>query len=336
MNPSPRSLRKAAILVASLEREQADAIIAQMTPAQAQVLREAVERLGSIDPTEQSGVIEEFFRIGPLVPDDDSAGIELNAPLPESMIAEMPEDSPLADCVPRPKVPFRGLHDAPPRKLVPFLEREHPQTIALVISHLPADRAAEILAHLNESLQIEVARRLVDLEETDADVLREVESGLEAWLAEQVRGESRQTAGVAALVNILGAANPQARQHILANLARHDRELACQLESPAGPPLSFSDFERMDTASLAVVLHHADTEVLLLALAGAMPRFAERAIEMFSPGEAQALRKALCNLGPTRLSDVEESQQQLAELARQLELRGEITPEIRGRLSVAV
>lgn len=336
MNPSPRSLRKAAILVASLESEQADALLAQMSPAQSQVLCEAVERLGAIDAAEQGGVIEEFFRIGPLLPDEDSSGIELDAPLPESMIAMMPPDSPLADCVPQPSVPFRFLHEAPPRKLVPFLEREHPQTIAVVISHLPADRAAEILAHLGESLQIEVARRLVDLEETDAEVLSEVERGLEAWLADQVRGESRQTAGVAALANILGAANPQARQHILANLARHDRELAGQLESPAGPPLSFSDFERMDSASLAVVLHHADSELLLLALAGAAPRFAERAIELFGPAEAQALHKALCNLGPTRLSDVEESQQQLAELARQLELRGEITPEIRGRLSVAV
>lgn len=76
--------------------------------------------------------------------------------------------------------------------------------------------------------------------------------------------------------------------------------------------------------------------MLVLAMAGARPEFAERALDMFPLEESQAFRAALRNLGPTRLSDVEESQYELAELAGQLELRGEIAPEVRGRLSVAV
>lgn len=335
MTSSPRSLRKAAILVASLEPEHAAAMLAQMSPAQAQALREAVDDLGEIDAVEQGDVIEEFFRIGPLVPDEDPAGIELDAPLPASMAERMARPSPPSEGAGA-NAPFRFLHEAPPQKLAPYLEREHPQTIALVISHLPADRAAEILAHMSGQLQTEVARRLIDLEETDADVLREVEQGLEAWLSEQLRSEGRQTAGVAALAGILGAANPRARHEILSNLARHDRELAGKLELPVAAALPFADLARMDSASLAVVLHHADFELLVLALAGAAPQFAERAIELMGPDDAAALGDALCHLGPTRLSDVEEAQLQLAELARQLELRGEITPEIRGRLSVAV
>ncbi|MEX0675762.1 MAG: FliG C-terminal domain-containing protein [Pirellulales bacterium] len=336
MTTSPRSLRKAAILVASLDAEHSEGLLRQMSPAQAQLLRQAVERLGEIDPSEQGEVIEEFFRIGPLVPDEDHSGIELDAPLPASMAAAVSRDSPLAACVGEGSLPFRFLDEAPPEKLAPFLAREHAQTIAVVMSHLPADRAAEILAHLPAELQIEVARRLVDLEETDDEVLREVERGLESWLCSEVRGERRQTAGVAALAGILSAASPRARHSILSNLARHDRELAGKLDLPVGPELSFADLQHMDSASLAVVLHHAGPELLLLALAGAAPRFAERAIELFGADDARPLGEALCNLGPTRLSDVEEAQQQLAELARQLEVRGEITPEIRGRLSVAV
>lgn len=336
MTRPPRNVRKAAILIASLDAEHAEGLLRQMSPAQAQTLRQAVDGLGEIDPREQGDVIEEFFRIGPLVPDEDPAGIELDAPLPASMAAGISRDSPLAGCAGEASLPFRFLDEAPPEKLAPFLAREHPQTIAVVISHLPADRAAEVLAHLPAELQSEVARRLVDLEETDAEVLREVERGLESWLCSEVRGERRQTAGVAALAGILSAANPRARHDILSNLARHDRELAGKLELPAGPALSFSDLQHMDSASLAVVLHRAEPELVLLALAGAAPRFAERAIELFQPDDARALGEELCNLGPTRLSDVEEAQRQLAELARQLELRGEITPEIRGRLSVAV
>jgi flagellar motor switch protein FliG len=335
MNPSPRSLRKAAILVASLDAQEADSLLRQMSPAQAQVLREQVERLGEIDAAEQSDVLEEFFRIGPLVPDEDPSGIELDAPLPASMGA-ISCGSALCGGEAEGSLPFRILDEAPPEKLAPFLAREHPQTIAVVMSHLPADRAAEVLAYLPAELQAEVARRLVDLEETDAEVLREVERGLESWLCCEVRGERHTNAGVAALAGILSAANPRARHDILANLARHDRDLAGKLDLPAAPALSFSDLGQMDSASLSVVLHHAQPELLVLALAGAAPRFAERALELFEPDVAGALGAALCNLGPTRLGDVEEAQRQLAELAQQLELRGEIAPEIRGRLSIAV
>jgi flagellar motor switch protein FliG len=341
MSPSHRNVRKAAILLASLNQEHVDALLRQMSPAQAHVLRQAVESLGEFNAWEQDDVIEEFFRVGPLLPEADAAGIELDAPLPATLsLGSASSGSPLAVAIEAGRgkasgVPFRFLHEAPPRRLAPFLEREHPQTIALVVSHLPADRAAEILAHLPGNLQIEVARRLVDLEETDPDVLREVERGLEAWLCSQTQGERRTASGVSALANILNAANPQARQHILANLARHDRQLAERLDGPSAAPLSFGDLECLDSACLAVVLHHADNEVLVLALAGAKPQFADRAIELLGT-EAFAVSQALRNLGPTRMSDVEEAQRQLAEIACQLEQRGEIVPDVRGRLSLAV
>jgi flagellar motor switch protein FliG len=339
MTASHRNVRKAAILLASLDQEHVDVLLRQMSPAQAHVLRQAVDSLGEFNVWEQDDVIEEFFRVGPLVPEADAAGIELDAPLPAAFSlgsASLGSSIAIEAGQAKPSVtPFRFLHEAPPRRLAPFLEREHPQTIAVVVSHLPADRAAEILAHLPGNLQIEVARRLVDLEETDPDVLREVERGLEAWLCSQTQGERRAASGVSALANILNAANPQARQHILSNLARHDRQLAEKLDGPSAAPLSFSDLECMDSASLSVVLHHADNEILVLALAGARPQFADRAIELLGT-EAFAVSQALRNLGPTRMSDVEESQRQLAEIARQLEQRGEIVPDVRGRLSLAV
>lgn len=233
-------------------------------------------------------------------------------------------------------MPFRFLQEASAQSLSPFLEREHPQTIAVVISNLPSDRAAEILANLPPDLQIEVARRLVDLDETDPEVLREVERGLESWLCEQVRSNRRRAAGLTALNNILGAASPRTKQHILANLARHDRPLANKTVASPQPALSFAQLEHLNSASLTVVLHHAPVELLVLALAGAGPEFAARVFDMFPAEEAAALRDALHNLGPTRLSDVEQAQQELAELAQQLEMRGEIAPEARGQLSVAV
>src|SRR5262249_29673219 len=127
------------------------------------------------DPEEQQGVIEEFFRIGPLVPDKQPSGIELDGRLPKHLAmssrrVETSERDWRSDR--RDASPFRFLHETSPRALGRLLEREHPQTIAVVVSHLPSDRAAEVLAGLPAELQIEVARRLVDLDETDPEILR--------------------------------------------------------------------------------------------------------------------------------------------------------------------
>jgi flagellar motor switch protein FliG len=338
MRQKHRHLRKAAILIASLDQERAESLIRQVSPIQADALRLAVEGLGEIDPVEQHEVLEEFFRIGPLVPDKQPSGIELDRGLPEQLAIPSPlaanhgensHSEPGAE-------PFRLLHEAPAQSLSPFLEREHPQTIAVVISNMPANRAAEILAGLPADLQIEVARRMVDLDETDPEILREVEQGLESWLSEQAHGNRRRAAGLKALHNILGAASPRTKQHILANLARHERPPVDNVAPAPQPALSFAELEHMNSASLTVVLHHAPMELLVLALPGAGPEFAARVFDMFPTQEAAALRDALRNLGPTRLSDVEQAQQELAELAQQLEMRGEIAPETRGQLSVAV
>ncbi|HEX3727604.1 MAG TPA: FliG C-terminal domain-containing protein [Pirellulales bacterium] len=330
-------IRKAAILIASLDARSAEMLLREMSPSQAHAVREAADRLGPLDLDEQNEVIDEFFRIGPLLPEKQPAGIELDSrPLVRSVPLSSAggnefgrggaETPPLA----------HTLRDASIHLLAPFLERERPQTIAVVVSHLPTDRAAEVLANLPAELQIEVARRLVDLDETDPEVLRDIERGLESWLREQLESDRRRSVGITALNNILGAATPRAKRHILANLERHDRQLASKIKLAPERPMTFADVEQLDAASLTVVLHHADSQVLVLALAGARPEMAERAFELFPFEEVQSLRRALCELGPTRLSDVEDAQRELADLAHQLEIRGEIAPAKRGRLSVAV
>jgi len=336
MNKKYRNLRKAAVLVASLDEENADALLRQMSPAQVHTLREAMQELGPIDPQEQRETIEEFFRIGPLVSVKHATGLELNGERPPvTTRRHAAPASPRAEYVDG-GAPFRFLQDASPGSLARILEREHPQTIAVVVSHLPPDRAAELLAGLTPELQIEVARRLVDLDETDPEILAEVERGLEAWLGTQLQSARRRTAGLTALDNILSAASPRAKQQILANLAGQDQPLVDTLKPSEPPPLSFAQLTAWDTRSLSAVIHHVEPELLVLALAGARVEFAERVYEMFGVDEGQALAEAVRGLGPTRLSDVEQAQHELAEMGRALLARGEVTPEVRGRLSIAV
>jgi len=273
--------------------------------------------------------------VGPLVPARQPSGLELDdrlgRELSDRSSVAAANDAPTSD------EPFKLLHEAPTQWLAPLLEREHPQTIAVVVSRLTPQRAAELLSGFSAELQLEIARRLVDLDETDASVLAEVEHGLESWLCQQARGEKKRTAGLTALKNILGAASPEAKENILANLARHDRKLAARVKLPPRK-LEFAELEQLENASLGMVVRNVRSELLVLALAGAEPQFVERVYEVLPPDDAQALAESLRKLGPTRLRDVEHAQHELAQCARHLQICADAAPDRGGRthLSVAV
>ena len=215
---------------------------------------------------------------------------------------------------------------------MPFLEREHPQTVALVISHLPADRAAELLSGLAAPLQAEVMRRLVELDQANPEVLREIERGLQSWFADQDQLDQRRAAGLSALQNILAAANPRGKRELLANLATHDRPLSARLTREQ---FEFSDIESLDDATILFILQTAEPEVAVLSLAGSTAQLVNRVAGQLPARDASLLRMKLDNLGPTRLSDLEEAQQELARLARQLEVQGRIDLSRAARMTTA-
>lgn len=331
------SLRKAAILVASLDSSTAELLLEQMGERQADEVRHAILRLSDVDPGEQDEIIEEFFRIGPLMPAKHPPGIELDDDLARrlalpSIKLETPADASDEAEKRGDEPPFQFLKETEFETLTPFLKREHPQTIAVVLSHLPPDRAGELLAQLPPAVQVDVIRRLVDLDEADPRVLREVERGLESWLSEQVRDRRRRAAGLAAVSAILSAATGGTRRNILKNLTRHDRTLAGKLRPDR---FLFADLIELDDATLVAVLKAADPELIVLALAGARTELVQRITRQIPGGQGRALSKALVHLGPTRLADVEEAQQALADLAVDLEAEGGISLGPRRRISVA-
>jgi len=322
-------IRKAAVLVASLDRESADAMLARMPPEHAQRVRAEILEMGPIDPEEQSEVIEEFFRIGPLVPEKNPAGIDLTTSAARE-VSRRAADTLGAG------MPFECLSQAPAAALAALLEREHPQTVALIVSHLPADRAAAALVELPGALQAEVARRLVDLDETDPEVISDIERVLASRLAGQGHWPPRRSQGMATLHTILSAADRSTQQGILANLAAHNQQLARKVATPASSALTFSDLDEISDEGLSRLLRSVDAQVLVLALAGAGRTFVDRALQVLPPDDAKVLEDAMANLGPTRLSDVEEAQRELAAVARQLHRQGQLDLGWKRHLSLAV
>jgi flagellar motor switch protein FliG len=323
MKTSIPGFRKAAILIANLDREEAERLLARVKPAQAKQIRATAAALGPIDPAEQQQVLEEFFRIEPLLAVRQPAGLGIHERIPRSSKTAAPRgpDDDQGVELAISSQPFHFLQDAETEKLVRALLCERPQTIALVLSHLPPQHAGAVLARLEPSLQVDVVHRLVDLEETDPEILHEVEQALQTRLSQQVRMQRRRVAGISAVANILRCSAPQAGSAILQNLSRGDQALAEKL----GPGrLEFDDLADLDSAAWATLLRTADSEIAMLALVGATPELIDLALERLPPGEARIVRGQLDHPGPIRLRDVEQARQELANLARRLVTEGRI------------
>jgi flagellar motor switch protein FliG len=316
---SREGIRKAAILVASLDQRGADLLLEQMDERQARAVRDALVDLDEIDPAEQQRVIEEFFRFGSLLPGKCPSGIELDDRLAKRFL--QPEPEPVNWSEPSSQTPFHFLRDAEADKLAKILVAERPQTIALVLSHLPPEQSGDVLARLAPALQVDVIRRLVDLEETDPEILREVERGLQTRFSEQVQMQRRRVAGLSAVSGILDASRQTAGMQILKNLSNFDRGLADRL----GPQrFEFTDLLRLSNTALASVIDASDPEWIVLALVGAPPEWVDHFLVHYSEPDGRAIRHRLEHFGPIRLSDVEQARGELAAVAHRLAMSGKI------------
>ena len=319
MTDREEKLRKAAIVVLTLDEATADKVLAQLPADDAARVRRIMVDLEAIDADEERRTLGDFLRHRPAMSHERDWGVELKLSTGNSLPvrAKSTDTGTETD----EKAPFRFLRAAHGAKITPFLVGEHPQTIAVVVSHLPDDRAAAVLAQLDGKLQADVIRRLIDLDQADPEVVREIELALESRMLEQALAERREESGLESMARILDAAEPALRRRIVANLARHDPNLADRF----GPtPFEFDDLAQLDESALATVLATAGLEVTRLALAGADAELVHRILEPLSPAEAKKMRRMIERIGPVRLSDVEEAQHELARIARELASEGTI------------
>jgi flagellar motor switch protein FliG len=210
--------------------------------------------------------------------------------------------------------------------LAQILSSERPQVIALVLSHLPPEQAGQVLAKFPPGLQVEILHRLIDLEETDGEILREIERALELRLNQLVQAGRRRRAGLSAVRNIVEAADRHTRGQILGSLQLFDRDLAQQL----APPIpEFEDLAFLDDLSLRELVAAAEPLVLQLALVGASDSFLRRVMAVLPPQERTLLKERIEELGPTALRDIDEARHRLCELAQQLVAAGQIDLPLR-------
>jgi flagellar motor switch protein FliG len=372
---SRNRLRKAAILIASLDARSADALLEEMAPEQAARVRNAVMELGEVDPQEQQRIIRDFVAHQPRGAATHEPAVELDPSLVEKLHARTSQYAlnPSHDTAANNQTPFSFLDHIDAADLAQVLVREHPQTAAIVISHLPPGRAASVLRQLPNSLQSEALIRIARLKALATDVVQDIEHEMQTLLQHRRQLEPVVPDGLAAIEAILQATPQSERQTLLADLARQDQTLAQHFgdalshnESPhsrrtdgqsvqetadglairpaaadvGGHParvrtVNFADLERLEDAALAQVLHLSSPNTAILALAGASHEFVARILQQLPAREAGQLERKMQQLGPIRLDDVERAQMRLAEVAQRLIDEGRIALPRAERFAVA-
>lgn len=340
------SLRKVAILVASLDEREAERLLASLPPQQARSVRQEVAALTDINPDEQRTIVAEFRRVM-AEPVDSNTGVELDASLQERIEQgnySKPTAQPLGVSV--------ALAAGETEFLVEMLRKESAQTIAVVISRLDVDRAAEVLNHFSAAEQSDILDRLGALDTTDEQTVHLIEAQVSQWLATQRRRQERMAAGREMVERIMSRTTSKASSTSTVISGRLPRPTNASVEylriasgeetkSTATAPIRYErrqdlpiaprvhnpyaelsaeecqkQLEKLPQDVLLDALAQSDSQVVSLALVGVSERLLKRVLRTLSRDEARQFRQQLRDLGPTRISDILAAQQEILRIAQ--------------------
>lgn len=217
--------------------------------------------------------------------------------------------------------PFDFIRKTDPAQLLNFIQGEHPQTIALIMSYLDSDQAATILSALSSERQTEVARRIAIMDSTSPEIIREVENILEKKISSLGTQDYTSAGGINSIVEILNHVDRSTEKTILETLEVQDPVLSEEIKKLM---FVFEDIIKIDDRSIQLVLREVESKDLALALKGANEEVKEIVKKNMSQRAAEMLEEEITFLGPVRLKDVEEAQQQIVNVIRRLEDAGEI------------
>lgn len=217
--------------------------------------------------------------------------------------------------------PFDFARKADPGQILNFIQNEHPQTIALVLSYLEAQQAAMILSALPQERQAEVAKRIATMDSTSPEVIAQVEQVLEQKLSATVTQDYTQAGGIEAIVAVLNGVDRGTERTILDSLEIQDPELAEEIKKRM---FVFEDIATLDNRSIQRVIRDVENADLQLSLKVSSEEVREVIFRNMSKRMADTFKEEMEFMGPVRLRDVEEAQSRIVAIIRRLEEAGEI------------
>ncbi|HHY16938.1 MAG TPA: flagellar motor switch protein FliG [Firmicutes bacterium] len=314
---------KAAILLITLGPDLSSQVMKHLRDEDIDVLTLEIASTRKVEQDVKDQVIEEFNEMCLAQEYLEEGGIEYAKKLLEKALGRDQAQNVLARLTSSLQVrPFDTVRKADGSQILNFLERESPQTIALILSYLSPSQSATILASLEPDLQVEVARRISLMDRTSPDVVKEVERVLERKILSTVGHDYTQAGGIGSIVEILNNVDRQTEKTILSALDMESPELAEEIKRRM---FLFEDIIYLDDRSVQRFLRDVDlSRDLPLALKTASDEVKSKFYRNLSSRAVESLKESIDYLGPVRMRDVEEAQQRIVGLIRRLEDQGEI------------
>ncbi len=315
-------LQKAAILLIVLGPERSSNIFKHLKEEEIEELTLEIANTRSITPQLKESVLAEFYEICLAQQYISEGGIGYARELLEKALGSDKALDVIGKLTASLQVkPFEFVRKTDASQLLTFIQDEHPQTIALILSYLSASQASLIISALSPDRQSDVVRRIATMDRTSPDVIKEVEKVLESKLASLINQDYTIIGGVDAVVEILNSVDRGTEKHVMETLEIEEPELADEIRKKM---FVFEDILLLDDRSIQRVLRDVDNNDLEVALKSTNEQVQNAIFNNLSKRLAVMIKEDMDFMGPVRMKDVEEAQQKIVNIIRKLEDAGEI------------
>ncbi|KXG43384.1 MULTISPECIES: flagellar motor switch protein FliG [Tepidibacillus] len=314
--------QKAAILLISLGPEVSAQIFKYLREDEIEQLTLEIANMRKVETTEKEKVMHEFHQLAIAQDYITQGGIEYAKDILEKALGQQKAIDVINRLTASLQVrPFDFARKSDPNQILNFIQNEHSQTIALVLSYLQAEQAAMILSALPQDRQADVARRIATMDATSPEVISQVERVLEQKLSATVQQDYTSAGGIESIVQILNGVDRGTERTILDSLEIEHPELAEEIKKRM---FVFEDIVNLDNRSIQRVIRDVENADLQLALKVASEEVRDAVFRNMSKRMVETFKEEMEFMGPVRLKDVEEAQTRIVATIRRLEEAGEV------------
>ncbi|PAD37003.1 flagellar motor switch protein FliG [Terribacillus saccharophilus] len=314
--------QKAAVLMISLGADTAANVYKHLTEEEIERMSLEISSVKKVDSTEKESIIDQFHQIAIAQDYISQGGIAYAKSILEKALGVDEAAAIMNRLTSTLQVrPFDFARKADPTQILNFIQNEHPQTIALVLSYLDPEQSGQILSELPQDMQADVAKRIATMSSTSPEIISQVEQILERNLSATATQDYTQTGGIQAVVEVLNGVDRSTERTILDELEVQDPELAEEIKKRM---FIFEDIVTLDNRAIQRVIREVENDDLKLSLKVASDEVKDIVFQNMSDRMAQTFKEEMEFMGPVRLKDVEEAQSRIVSVIRRLEEVGEI------------
>ena len=313
---------KAAVLLIALGPQKSAEIFKHLTEEEIEELTLEIANMRMVSPEEKEEVIEEFYQVCLAQEYISEGGINYAKEVLERAVGQDKAADIINKLTSSLQVrPFEFVRKADPNQLLNYIQNEHPQTIALILSYLSPTQAGHLLASLPQDKQSEVARRIAIMDSTSPEVVKEVERVLENKFSNVISQDFTSVGGIQTVVDILNSVDRGTEKNIMEDLEIKDAELSEEIRKRM---FVFEDITTLDNRRIQRIIREIDNSQWAIALKSASEDVKNIIFSNMSKRLVEMIKEDIEFMGPVRLKDIEEAQQNIVNVIRRLEEEGEI------------